>query len=277
LQRSLSHTDRTISHLARILSTPNGIDTTLLTLCYTLTLLHARLSTHLSTHLSQLASDIASKASTALLPGETIIASLPTPPRIARLLALQRGAKSLADLIADYRIFFRLWGMVGIWAWARGVLASPPRDGVVRRLVWAQIAVNVPYQVLENMAYLAQHGVLSGPRWDEKRQLRLWCWSSMFWAADVALVFARLGREWWVRMGEGKGKEGDGEKEDKLRERERGEEDKRWWDEVIVNAAFAPLTIHWSLEEGLVSDAWVGLFGSIAGFVKFRELWRSTA
>jgi hypothetical protein len=47
--------------------------------------------------------------------------------------------------------------------------------------------------------------------------------------------------------------------------------------QMIINAAYAPMTIHWSLENGLVGDFWIGVFGSTAGAMKLGALWRSTA
>merc|ERR1711977_765913 len=49
---------------------------------------------------------------------------------------------------------------------------------------------------------------------------------------------------------------------------------KRWRRQLLINAAYAPLTIHWSLEKGLVGEFWVGLFGSVAGLAKLKEAWR---
>jgi hypothetical protein len=119
------------------------------------------------------------------------------------------------------------------------------------------------YQYLENGAYLSSKGVLG---WSAERQGRAWVWSSRCWMAHVALDFVRLWREWDVRRERG-------EKVDEVGEKE-------WWTtwskEVLVNTAYAPLTLHWSLETGLIEEFWVGVLGSIAGIGGLRYRWRTT-
>lgn len=51
----------------------------------------------------------------------------------------------------------------------------------------------------------------------------------------------------------------------------------RWWRQAVVNGAYFPLTLHWSSEEGLLGDRWVGLLGMLAGEVTLRQAWRETA
>jgi len=147
---------------------------------------------------------------------------------------------------------------------------APPKDAVQRNLAWAQVLVNIFYQILENGAYLASKGVLG---WDEKKQTRAWVWSSRFWAAHVGFDFGRLGYDFYMRR-----KAASKAKETKKEGGVLGAEEVRAWRrEMAVNLAYAPLTVHWSLEEGLVSDLWVGLLGSVAGVVGFRELWKNTS
>jgi hypothetical protein len=175
---------------------------------------------------------------------------------------VSRSLKALSDIISDFRIFVRLWGLLSIWEWGKGLLQQPPKDVLLRRIAWMQVTVNIAYQVLENGAYLASKGVLG---WDEKKQNKAWLWSSRFWATHVLLEFWRLGYEWR------KSKEG-----------EKGKEVERqsvvkWKRDLVTNLAYAPLTIHWSLESGIVNDFWVGVLGTTAGMVGFLELWKNTA
>lgn len=164
-----------------------------------------------------------------------------------------------------------------MYAWGRATYLQPPEDKVVRTITWAQVAVNTAFQVLENGAYLAQHGILNGERWSgeqgTKRQTWWWVWSSRFWAAHVGLEFARLGYV-ALKAKESNAKGDEGEKEDKIR---RKEENAAWWREVVSNGAYAPMTIHWGLEDGLISDATVGVLGTIAGIVNLSQNWKATA
>jgi hypothetical protein len=74
---------------------------------------------------------------------------------------------------------------------------------------------------------------------------------------------------------------GDGEKEDKIRGEERLKAEKLekwlWWKDVISNMAYAPMTVHWSLEQGLLSDWGVGACGIVAGGSLLADAWRRTA
>jgi hypothetical protein len=44
---------------------------------------------------------------------------------------------------------------------------------------------------------------------------------------------------------------------------------------TLVNAAYFPLTIHWSLENSSLPDVGVGLFGTIAALGQIITAWRA--
>jgi len=96
--------------------------------------------------------------------------------------------------------------------------------------------------------------------------------------AHVGLDLVRLYRELVLRKRRGTDEEKrkDGPKGDVITER--GEEEWRaaWIKEVVVNAAWYPLTLHWSLEKGLVGDFSIGILGSIAGLAGLDTLWRKS-
>lgn len=76
------------------------------------------------------------------------------------------------------------------------------------------------------------------------------------------------------------GREGDGNivgKEMAVRGDKVKGEDEKWWRDVTVNSAYAPMTVHWSLEEGLLGETWIGALGLLAGLVGFRQAWKETA
>lgn len=126
------------------------------------------------------------------------------------------------------------------------------------------------------MAHLGDKGVLA---FAERRRARLWLWSSRAWCLSTLLEGARLGREVVLRrreaLAEKQQVEGDdGEKEAKIAN---AEDEMRWWAEVGVNAAYAPMTLHWSLEQGMLGDGVIGALGMVAGGLRLREAWRATA
>ncbi|KAE8450945.1 hypothetical protein EG329_005385 [Mollisiaceae sp. DMI_Dod_QoI] len=267
----LKKTDATISQLSKIFSTSRGTDTLLLTICYT-SLLASNLLSRISLSRIERLSRQLIESAISLPPNTTVfIDTSAIPP--SRLLITSQRLKALSELISDFRIFTRLWGLLGIWKWGKSVLLNLQEEGdkdlTAKRIEAAQVVVNVAYQYLENGAYLSSKGILN---WSKEQQGKAWVWSSRFWMMHVGLDFWRLGREWMLRRSKGKGKVVDGgvtnvgEEEWKV----------KWRREMVVNMAYAPLTIHWSLEEGLVNEFWVGLLGSIAGITGSRELWKQS-
>lgn len=265
----LQNGDRTFGRLSKILSTPSGTDRLLATTCYTLTLLSSLITNHLTSNIEKIAEQFAEKASLALEPGESVIATFPVPPLTKHLAALANSSQKLASLISDYRIFTRLWGLLGLYAWGKGTYLSPPSDSFLKGIAYAQVGVNVCFQTLENLAYLASKGIITR---DPATQSRDWKWSSRFWMSHVILDFARLYRTKSLRNAK-LDKLGEEDKEAKAL---RNEEEATWWREFIVNACYFPMTIHWSTD-GILSPTQVGLLGSVAGGTSLRYLWNKTA
>lgn len=282
--------DRNIVRLSKLLSTPSGIDVLLCTTSYTLTLIHAILSRILERKLANIATDIAEKADGILLPGETLVASLPAPASTKLIAQVVGSSKALADVIADYRIFVRLWGTVGLYTWARGTYNDPlpadatTKDKAVRGLTWAAIASCIAFQVLENGAYLSSKGVLTNASWQgtagKAKETQWWLWSCRFWALYVGCELARLGVERVYRTPSVVAKD-DGEKEDKLKKEEMIKAEKMqnwlWWKDLASNLAYAPMTIHWSVEQGILADWGVGACGIVAGGSNLAAAWMKTA
>ncbi|KAF2027486.1 hypothetical protein EK21DRAFT_71866 [Setomelanomma holmii] len=294
LTNTAHSTDRTLLRLSNLLSTPSGIDVLLCTTSYTLTLVHALLSRLLERKLANIATAIAEKADGILLPGETLIATLPAPASTKLIAQIVGSSNALADTIADYRIFLRLWGVLGLYTWARGTWYDPlapdagSKEKILRSLTWSAIASCVGFQILENGAYLSSKGALTSAAWTadvgKARENKWWIWSSRFWAVYVGVELMRLGvvrfyssEGTWV---DGKGRD-DGEKEDKIAREERMKEEKLenwlWWKDLASNVAYAPMTLHWSLEQGLLSDWGVGACGMVAGGSLLADAWRRTA
>ena len=45
---------------------------------------------------------------------------------------------------------------------------------------------------------------------------------------------------------------------------------------TIINAAYFPLTVHWSLETSSFPDVGVGIFGTIAALVQLKMAWKAS-
>jgi hypothetical protein len=291
LANTFRSTDRTLIRLSKLLSSPGSTDALLCTTSYTLTLVHSLLSRLLEHRLANVAVDIAEKADGLLLPGETLVATLPAPATTKLIAQVIGSSKALVGVIADYRIFVRLWGMLGMYTWARGIYLDPlpqdarTKDKVLRGLTWAAIATCCGFQILENGAYLSSKGVLTTASWagdvGKARENQWWLWSSRWWAAYVGVELLRLGVTRYYKTPLSIQTADDGEKEDKLRREERLRQEKlddwMWWKDLASNAAYAPMTLHWSVEQGLLSDWGVGACGMVAGGSNLLAAWKATA
>jgi len=273
-----------LSHLTRLTSTTAGLDRTLMLIQYTCHLLSSTLRTLLHRHLAILATRFAEKASTTLLPNERVIATFPAPPLPSALASLASSTAAMSALASDVRTAMRLVGLLQMWAWACAAYTEPDPDAVVRAVTWAQVLVNTAYYALEGPVYLAGKGVVRG--WSEERKARWWRAASMCFGGHVGLEVVRLGRVWMLRQervraldnGGEEEKPGDGvfvTKEDKMRALR--EEERKWMTSVQINAAYAPLCVHWSMPGGFVSDTWYGLLGSWAASLYIRDAWRNSA
>ncbi|KAF5359846.1 hypothetical protein D9756_003509 [Leucocoprinus leucothites] len=200
------------------------------------------------------------------------------------------GYAKLDSLLGDSRTLWRFWGLLPIFQWLISLERNPQPTRnlhVIERLQgWAMLA----YYPLEHLSYLGSHGILPSTIKNplsivSKRKFInldpsvLGLWSCRFWAVYVFLQFAHLHedrqllqlRQKALRKAKGTG----------LTPSEKQELAQRWdawWSEVVVNLGYLPLTIHWSLKQGLFKDdIWIAAFGLVAGVTSFRSGWRATA
>lgn len=78
--------------------------------------------------------------------------------------------------------------------------------------------------------------------------------------------------------------EGNAKREVERREMELRREDevarekwKVWTRELGVNAAFAPITVHYSLKNGPLGEGSLGALGMVVGWLTFGKAWRESA
>ncbi|GAO52050.1 hypothetical protein SAICODRAFT_5664 [Saitoella complicata NRRL Y-17804] len=177
-----------------------------------------------------------------------LLNSAPTLVKVDAPTPLAVRLRKLSDLTSDYRIFLRLLDFPSAVQW---VLADDHTP-----LTFIQSIANLCYYPLEHTAFLASHNILPiSPR----TQSKLWLYACRFWAAYVILDLYRLFQQRKTAATE--------------------EEERGWKREVMVNAGYAPLTVHWSLEGGLrgLGDEGVGLFGTVAAVGQLAKAWRAVA
>lgn len=280
LRRFLSTTshraDAHVLHVARVLQSSQGVESIVTTLAFTLSLVHSQLTKLLARQYERIALSLVSKASTELSPGETAIATL-EPPQ-TRLAELNGCVKQAADLLVDVWIFTRLWGLVGIYKWARETWDSPPRDPVIKTLIWGQVITATLFQAGENVAYLAMKSVLPKSRWPAERAAKWMAVSSRFWMAQTVLEILRLLRVRQLRYNENFGAQSaDDEKQVKVQSEAL---QRRWYRDWYAMMGWLPLTLHLSyLDEAdsPISETWQSICGLVPSVLMLQDVWRDTA
>ncbi|EME47546.1 hypothetical protein DOTSEDRAFT_123973 [Dothistroma septosporum NZE10] len=266
--------DVLISHLTRLLNTHKGLTACLTTLYYTMMFVHSRLTRILEMRYEKMALSIASKASAsgALVPGEIMVAHIEAPQ--LRLTQWCAGVKSLGDATEDVRLFLRLFGLLGVYKWAKETYAKQHRDPAIKMLLWARIGACLSFQVCENLAYLVRRGVLQGERATANRA-KWWAWRGRFWVAEVVLELLRLARVRQLRYNEEFGAEKVEHdvtvKSEKLKD--------KWWSDLYACVGWALPGIHFSFldeEQSGVTEAWMGASGMVPGVIGLIEAWQET-
>jgi Peroxisomal biogenesis factor 11 (PEX11) len=255
---SLPTTDSRVAHLNKILATSSGVDTTLTLVGYSLYFVASQIP-----RLQALSLRV--RASPLLSNNAPKIQGRPSDV-VSPISDLAISTKTLAGMCSDFRAFTRLWGLLGVYASVRKLQSTPPADNVLHGLAWSQTLSLAAYLVYENGYYLAGKGVLRG--WSPEKQKR-WAKTSLkMFLVYVILDWVRLSRTRQLRE-EKKAKEGSVEATK--------EEEAVWWRTAIMDAAYTPLAVHWSSENGMLSDGWVGALMSAVGLIKFRTAWAQTA
>ena len=223
--------------------------------------------------------------------------------------AAQRVQK-LSALISDARVLYRIWGILPIIKWMIGLERSPPPTRLLHNIERIQGWSMLAYCPMEAIAYLGSHDILPV---SSLIQNAFWLWGSRFWALYVGLQLLhlvednRLLRLRAKALERSRGhptpnkiqlypnghlpsseastptqseKSSAAAQEQTITRRMWQELDDRKaaiLNELWVNLGYLPLTIHWSCTKGLISEGWVGLFGTIAAMAGLRSGWKNTA
>ena len=223
--------------------------------------------------------------------------------------AAQRFQK-LSSLISDARVLYRIWGILPIFKWMIGLERSPPPTRLLHNIERIQGWSMLAYCPMEAVAYLGSHGIVPVPA---AVQNAFWLWGSRFWALYVGLQLLHLVEDNRLLRLRAKALErsrghptpnkiqlnpngqlaSSGASTPALSEKSGSASQeqlitRRMWDELDdrkaailnelwVNLGYLPLTIHWSCTKGLISEGWVGLFGTIAAMAGLRSGWKNSA
>ncbi|KAJ2159906.1 hypothetical protein GGF46_002688 [Coemansia sp. RSA 552] len=196
----------------------------------------------------------------------------------------RRGGRSAAErvrvlsgLVADYRIMIRLVGLVPMAQFIRYAEQVPASS---RTLQWLDRIMNlslVCYYPLEHIYWLGAHRVipLSDKAVDDSGY-----WSCRFWAVWVVLQFVHLGEEYRLLKSR-RQKVFTQEKSDAAKMQQELDavdaDTKSWKIQLLINACYFPLTLHWSIRGSTFPDVAVGAFGTVAALAQAYNVWGATA
>lgn len=182
--------------------------------------------------------------------------------------------------MSETRFTLRLLGLFPLWTWGSQTLKHPPADKPLYILTLLQVFVNVIYQALENVGYLAQKGIVSKRFVDRWGGIDKWyIWSTRAWFGHIFFQFFVLWRgtvlrrrkQMEVEKGEG-GVVGKEEKREALRK-----EIRAWRKSLVNNVCWAPLCLHWCFEKGIgFPEHLTGLVSFMAGAWEVWDSWVAT-
>ncbi|KAL2915327.1 hypothetical protein HK105_205192 [Polyrhizophydium stewartii] len=192
--------------------------------------------------------------------------------------ALAGRIANLAGPVSDFRILLRYYGLLPLVQWIIQSEKNPSPSPVIQTLTRLQNFVNVCYYPLEHVYWLALHNVI--PMAEETRN-KIGMWSCRFWAAYVVLYFYQLFEEKKAldqRRIEFKAAVADGASQDVVKAERAAirRQSQALLVNTIINAAYFPLTIHWSLPASSFPDIGVGIFGTIASIAQIYATWKAT-
>lgn len=183
-------------------------------------------------------------------------------------------AKRIANLagpVSDFRILLRYYGLIPLIKWIIDSEKNPDPNPRLQALGRMQNIANLLYYPLEHAYWLSLHHVI--PTTDQTRD-RIGMWSCRFWCAYVILYFAQLFEE--KRLLDLKQKAISKKSDEKVSQELAKIKHQRniWSINALINAAYLPLTIHWSMEQSSFPDVAVGFFGTIAAIAQVHLAWK---
>ncbi|KAJ3114654.1 hypothetical protein HK100_001589 [Physocladia obscura] len=198
---------------------------------------------------------------------------------IARLQArdpksvLATRLRNFAIPVGDTRMLLRYYGLIPLFQWIIFSERNPPPTPFLRLVYRLQNLANLAYYPLEHVYYLASHKVIN---LTEETTNKIGMWSCRFWAAYVILYFLQLHQEHRLlemrQLQLTQRSRGNSEPKEILRAEQKSiaNDVEGLLVNTIINTAYFPLTLHWSVENSSFPEIGVGLCGSVAAKNSFE-------
>ena len=280
LKATPSSIDAFLSRLHRCLQTRAGADVVLFFLCYATRLSAAVLGDLSRSALRQSAQQLLALA-TKLPPSTTVtfsgpLAASPGAALAAGALKLAAQLKTFSAMVSEIRTFGRLWGLLGLYLSAKKLYLSriaasndekKQGGGFATAVSAIQIASLISFQASENTAFLASKKVISLPPATTAKIAR---WGVRSWMFYVFSEVARHLVERGLKVSAACKKGTTVKAED-------AEWDANWKRDFFRNLAWAPLTVHWAVDDGPLNELAISLLAMWPASGAMRDLWRANA
>ncbi|KAJ1921965.1 hypothetical protein H4219_000312 [Mycoemilia scoparia] len=188
---------------------------------------------------------------------------------------LAKRVGTLSGIISDYRIMSRLTDLVPMFQYLRYVEQNPSQSRTLQNTDRLMNLLLLCYYPLEHIYWLGAHNIIAI---SESEVESSGIWSCRFWAAWVVVQFFHLYKERQILKARKRAcfEKTDMDATDLQKELETIEQaNKDWYIQLIINASYFPLTIHWSLRHSTFPDVLVGVFGTIAAAAQAYTKWKS--
>lgn len=277
--KPIKRLDGFISHMNRLMHTRESHDFVILFLAFATHFVATALETPVPERLKQWATRISSLCLRSIPTRLTSVASFSKlSSHFARIAAcrpvLAERARALSNIMDDWQIITRLWGILGVWTDGKELLTGlirtrdgsdefdeHPRDYLISKTIRATYVLGLfSYLLSENLAWLTRRGVL---RKSEKSESRLMIWSLKGWGVYVFSELAQLLHDSSLtRRG--------------MREEDEGSKGE-WRRKLVQMLLYAPLTVHWIKGGGLFPETLASFLAAYTEYITVKELWRASA
>lgn len=278
--RLASKSDAFLSQLHRAASTRSGADVILLFLTYGSRLTGNLLETGSRAALQSSANKLVALAlqlppqAAVTFTSENLIGASPI---LGVALNLAARLKNASVVLSEIRTFGRLWGLLGLYFAAKRLVLKLTSKKTEEKsedakaenrfdnlVAIAQITSLISFQATENIAFLSSKGILG---FSPQTQGKLAKWSVKSWALYIGMELGRLLIERQRRVSAAGGK---------LTAKD-VEWSENWKTDFFRNLAWSPITVHYSVATGFLSDLAISALAFHPAQSQMRELWAANA
>ncbi|KAI8807008.1 peroxisomal biogenesis factor 11 [Cladochytrium replicatum] len=182
---------------------------------------------------------------------------------------------NLAGPIGDFRILLRYYGLLPLIRWIILSELNPASSPKLQTLTRLQNLCNLFYYPLEHLYWLSAHKVL---HFSDAVTSNLSKWSCRFWGGYVVLYYVQLFEEYQLLSDREKQLASSSSTDSKTDKEERiaiKNEKYSLLVNSVINTAYFPMTIHFSLQNSPIPDSLISVCGLAASVLQITTAWQA--